>query len=135
MGAVYTKAQKEASKRYADNTDQIRVRTEKGNLEFIKRHAASMNETFGEFVNRAIIETIYRDRGETVVEKVSSDEYGISGTLLQSSDMHYDLDANICGKREIIQMDRVSDVPKAFVSDYGWMALEDEYEKAVLEKD
>ena len=132
MGATYTTAQKKASKRYTDSTDQIRVRTEKGNLDFIKEHAMSMNETLGEFVNRAITEAIYRDRGDSVAVQVASDEYGIKGTLLRSSDDYYELDANVLGKRTIIKKDRVQDVPKSFVADYGWMQLEYEYENAVM---
>ena len=132
MGAKYTAAQKEASKRYADSTDQIRVRTEKGNLDFIKEHAQGVNETLGEFVNRAIKEAVYRDLGFTVVENIYSDEYGINGTLLLSDDGRYELDANILGKRTITPKDLEQDVPKSFVADYGWMQLEYEYEKAVL---
>ncbi len=48
MGATYTKAQKEATLRYVNSTDQIRVRTNKGNLDFIKTHAKNMGETFGD---------------------------------------------------------------------------------------
>ena len=58
MGAIYTEAQKDATRRYVNSTDQIRVRTEKGNLDFIKAHAEAMGETMGEFINRAISEAI-----------------------------------------------------------------------------
>ena len=132
MGSIYTKAQKEASIRYANSTDQIRVRTGKGNLKFIKEHAADMGETFGEFVNRAIIEAIYRDRGDHLVEEVSSDEYGISGRLLISKDGYYEIDYTAGGKRVISKLDKVMDVPEAFISDYAWMSLENEYEKKLL---
>ena len=132
MGATYTDAQKRASKRYTDSTDQIRVRTEKGNLDFIKEHAMSMGESLGEFVNRAISETIYRDRGDKVIEAVKSEEYGINGTLLLSEDNYYELDANICGKRSITLKDKAKDVPEKFISDYGWMQLENEYENSIL---
>lgn len=36
MGATYTAAQKAATQKYINSTDQIRVRTGKGNLDFIK---------------------------------------------------------------------------------------------------
>ena len=64
MGAIYTQKHKRKQRRYVNSTDQIRVRTDKGNLDFIKAHAETMGETMGEFVNRAIMEAIYRDRGE-----------------------------------------------------------------------
>ena len=42
MGATYTAAQKAATQKYINSTDQIRVRTGKGNLDFIKNHAKDM---------------------------------------------------------------------------------------------
>ena len=132
MGAVYTEAQKEATKRYVNSTDQIRVRTDKGNLDFIKEHAKAMGETMGEFVNRAIMEAIYRDRGEILVETVHSDEYDISGRLLLSDDAHYEIDYIVDGTRKIKKLDAQKDVPSNFISDYAWMSLENEYENELL---
>ena len=132
MGAIYTKAQKEATKRYVNSTDQIRVRTDKGNLDFIKEHASAMNETLGEFVNRAIIEAVYRDRGEVLIEDTKSDEYSISGHLLLSNDDYYEIDYLSCGKRQIKKLDKKTDVPAKFVSDYAWMSLENKYEDDLL---
>lgn len=132
MGAIYTEAQKEATRRYVNSTDQIRVRTEKGNLEFIKAHANAMGETMGEFVNRAISEAIYRDRGESLIETTHSDEYDISGKLLLSSDDHYEIDYIADGVRMIKKLDFQKDVPSSFISDYAWMSLENEYENELL---
>lgn len=132
MGAIYTEAQKEATRRYVNSTDQIRVRTEKGNLDFIKAHAEAMGETMGEFINRAISEAIYRDRGEALIETTHSDEYGISGKLLLSNDDHYEIDYIVDGVRTIKKLDLQKDVPSSFISDYAWMSLENEYEKKLL---
>ena len=132
MGAVYTEAQNEATRRYVNSTDQIRVRTDKGNLDFIKNHAKSMGETMGEFVNRAIMEAIYRDRGEIFIETTRSDEYNISGNLLLSDDEHYEIDYIVSGVRKIKKLDEQKDIPSAFVSDYAWMSLENEYENDLL---
>ena len=132
MGAIYTEAQKEATRRYVSSTDQIRVRTDKGNLDFIKAHAETMGETMGEFVNRAIMEAIYRDRGEILVETTHSDEYDISGRLLLSGDDHYEIDYIVDGVRKIKKLEEQKDVPSSFVSDYAWMSLENEYENELL---
>ena len=132
MGAVYTNAQKAATQKYINSTDQIRVRTSKGNLDFIKSHAMNMGESLGEFVNRAITEAIYRDRGECLVESTYSDEYGISGNLLLSRNNQYEIDYIAEGVRKIKTLDDQADVPSNFISDYAWMSLENEYEKDLL---
>ena len=132
MGAIYTEAQKEATRRYVNSTDQIRVRTDKGNLDFIKAHAETMGETMGEFVNRAIMGAIYRDRGEILIETTHSDEYDISGRLLLSGDNHYEIDYIVDGVRKIKRLDEKKDVPSSFISDYAWMSLENEYENELL---
>lgn len=132
MGAVYTEAQKEATRRYVNSTDQIRVRTSKGNLDFIKDHAKTMGETMGEFVNRAITETIYRDRGDILIEMTRSEKYEISGNLLLSDDNHYEIDYIVDGIRKIKKLDEQKAIPSGFVSDYAWMSLENEYENDLL---
>ena len=132
MGATYSEAQKRASEKYTASTDQIRVRTKRGNLAFIKQHAGTMNETLGEFVNRAIKETIYRDRGDEFIETVHSDEYGISGDLLENTNSYYEIDFIENGNRHIVQLDKVSDIPKTFLSDYGWMMLEEKFEDEIM---
>jgi hypothetical protein len=91
-----------------------------------------MGETMGEFVNRAITEAIYRDRGEILIETIHSDEYDISGRLLLSGDNHYEMDYIIDGVRKIKKLDDQKDVPSGFVSDYAWMSLENEYENELL---
>lgn len=44
--------------------DIVRVRVEKGKKESIKSHAASQGESVNAFVNRAIDETMERDKKE-----------------------------------------------------------------------
>ena len=91
-----------------------------------------MGESFGEFVNRAIIEAIYRDRGETLVEQAKSEEYGINGNLLASKDGYYEIDYMVDGERMITRLDPIRKVPPAFLADYAWMMLENEYENRML---
>lgn len=62
MKRPYTEAQGRANKKYQDSTDEIRVRTAKGNKQLIIEHATERGETIGQFVNRAIFETIARDK-------------------------------------------------------------------------
>lgn len=62
MKRPYTDAQARANKKYQDSTDEIRVRTTKGNKKIILDHAMSQGESIGQFVNRAIFETIERDK-------------------------------------------------------------------------
>ena len=57
----YTEAQKRADKKYTSNTDQLRVRIPKGKKNDIEIHAGSMNESVGQFVIRAVDETIQND--------------------------------------------------------------------------
>lgn len=57
-----TKAQQKAVAKYTKaNYDEIKVRTDKGQKDFIKSHAASMDESVNAFINRAIEETMERD--------------------------------------------------------------------------
>ncbi|WP_051594165.1 MULTISPECIES: hypothetical protein [unclassified Butyrivibrio] len=133
MGEINSEVQEEATRRYVNLTDQISVRTEKGNLEFIKAHVNAMGETMGEFVNRAISEAIYRDRGESLIETTHSDEYDVSGKLLLSADGYYEIDYIADGVRTIKKLDRQKDVPSGFISDYAWMSLENEYENKLLD--
>ena len=69
----YTEAHKRADKKYKASTDVLQIRVPKGKKDRIKEHAASMNETIGQFVNRAIDETAKRDletstKGEDIYE-------------------------------------------------------------------
>lgn len=54
MGNVYNEAQKKASEKYAQSTDLIRIRCEKGKTDKIKQYAEKHGMTYGEFVNKAI---------------------------------------------------------------------------------
>ena len=58
---MISQAQKEAYKRYTRNTDEIRFRVKKDYKTVVSSHAQSRGETVGEFVSRAINETITRD--------------------------------------------------------------------------
>lgn len=53
---------KEANKRYLDKLDNITIRMKQGNKDIIKAHAESMGESVNGFINRAIEETMERDR-------------------------------------------------------------------------
>ena len=58
-----TEAQKRATRKYiTEKTDEIKVHTPKGEKPLIKEHAKAMNESLNGFVNRAIRETMERDR-------------------------------------------------------------------------
>lgn len=59
-----TAAQKKAQENYMEKFDIVRVRVEKGKKESIKSHAASQGESVNAFVNRAIDETMERDKKE-----------------------------------------------------------------------
>lgn len=55
---------KEANKRYLDKLDNITLRMPMGKKEIIKTHAESMGESVNGFINRAIEETMDRDRAK-----------------------------------------------------------------------
>ena len=65
MGRAYSEASKRAHQKYYSNTDEIRYRTKKGRKAEITAHAESMGETLGQFVDRAIDETMNRDKEDT----------------------------------------------------------------------
>ena len=61
-----SKAQQKAVAKYMKNNyDEIKVRVSKGNKDIIKAHAESKGESINGFVNRAIDETMERDKKET----------------------------------------------------------------------
>ena len=61
-----SKAQQKAVAKYMKNNyDEIKVRTPKGEKEKIKMHAGERGETINGFINRAINETINRDRDKS----------------------------------------------------------------------
>ncbi len=57
----YTEAQKRADQKYNANTDQLRIRLPKGRKAEIQSHAEAMHESLGQFVTRAVNETISHD--------------------------------------------------------------------------
>ena len=58
---TYTDARKRADKKYTSNTDLLRVRLPKGKKAEIAAHADEMEETMGQFVFRAVNNTIQSD--------------------------------------------------------------------------
>lgn len=57
-----SKAQQRAVSKYMkENYDEIKVRVEKGQKEFIRAHAEAQGESTTGFINRAIDETMERD--------------------------------------------------------------------------
>ena len=57
-----TEAQARATAKYQGKTyDQVKFLVPKGSREEIQNHAASQNETMGQFLRRAVEETMARD--------------------------------------------------------------------------
>ena len=58
-----SKAQQRAVNKYMkENYDEIKVRVEKGKKEIIKNRAKAKGESVNGFINRAIDETLERDK-------------------------------------------------------------------------
>ncbi len=58
-----SEARKRASEKWQhDKIDDIRMRVPKGMREQIQAHAESMGETMNAFLNRAVAETMERDK-------------------------------------------------------------------------
>lgn len=58
------KAQTKATNKYINKAyDRINLTVDKGRKEAIKDHAESMGESVNGFINRAITETMERDKG------------------------------------------------------------------------
>lgn len=57
-----SEAQKKASVKYLEKLDEIRIRMPKGKKEIIQAHAAKKGESVNGFINRAVSETIERDK-------------------------------------------------------------------------
>lgn len=61
-----SKAQQRAVAKYMKNNyDELKVRVPKGHKDIIKAHAESKGESLNGFVNRAIDETMERDKDNT----------------------------------------------------------------------
>ncbi len=59
-------AQRRAVAKYnAANYDRVELRLEKGQKDIIKSHAESKGESLNAFINRAIAETVSRDKART----------------------------------------------------------------------
>ena len=59
----YSQAQNKATQKYIKaNYDEIKLRFKKGKKDTIKAHAESKGESLNGFVNRAIDETVERDK-------------------------------------------------------------------------
>lgn len=60
-----TKAQQKAVNKYmAANYDRVNLTLPKGQKAALQEHAASTGESVNGFINRAITETMQRDKGE-----------------------------------------------------------------------
>ncbi len=61
-----SKAQQKAVSKYMkENYDEIKARIPKGQKEIIKAHAEAQGESLNAFINRAIVDTMERDKGDT----------------------------------------------------------------------
>lgn len=58
----FTEAQAKAHKKYMEGVATIQIRTDANRREAIRNHAASNGESLNQFVNRAIDETMERDK-------------------------------------------------------------------------
>ena len=57
-----SEAQKKASAKYLEKLDEIRIRMPKGKKDAIQAHAETHSESVNGFINRAIQETMERDK-------------------------------------------------------------------------
>ena len=55
---------KKSNEKYLATLDEIKIRMPKGQKDIIKAHADSRSESVNSFINRAINETIERDKEE-----------------------------------------------------------------------
>lgn len=60
--AVSKAQQKAVSKYMKENYDEIKVRVSKGKKDLIKNHVAATGESLNSFIDRAIDETMQRDK-------------------------------------------------------------------------
>ena len=65
MPQKYTDARKNGNKKWdANNLDRISIAMKKGKKEDIKNHAEQNGESVNSFINRAITETMERDKSK-----------------------------------------------------------------------
>lgn len=57
-----TNAQKKATAKYLEKLDELKVRMPKGKKEIIQAHAEAVGASVNAFINRAIDETMERDK-------------------------------------------------------------------------
>ena len=62
--AVSKAQQKAVTKYMKENYDEVQVRMAKGQKELVKEHAEAHGESTNGFINRAISETIERDKAD-----------------------------------------------------------------------
>ena len=63
MAQKYTEARKQGNRRWdAANLDRLSITVPKGKKDLIKAHAASRGESLNKFINRAIDETMQREK-------------------------------------------------------------------------
>lgn len=64
---AYPEASKRASRKYQEKAyDRIELKVHKGEKATLQAHAAAQGESLNGFVNRAIAETVQRDKGDKV---------------------------------------------------------------------
>lgn len=64
-----TEAQKKAQRRYMESVATIQIRTTVDRRDFIKAHAEARGESVNGFINRAIDETMDRDKRAQVASE------------------------------------------------------------------
>ena len=57
-----TEAQKRARDKYLEQFEELRARVPKGKKEIIKAHSVARGESVNAFINRAVDETMERDK-------------------------------------------------------------------------
>lgn len=74
MTRKYSQAQNKATQKYIKNAyDEVKLRLPKGEKDKIKAHAESRFESVNAFINRAITETMTRDKIEQTLVQVGED--------------------------------------------------------------
>ena len=73
-----TEAQKKAQKKYIQKFSRIEIRVDEQKRNLMQDHAKSRNESVNSFINRAIDETIIKDKGS---EKQSINDIEITITV------------------------------------------------------